>query len=238
MADENDPQSITGNEGLYDNAPEEGSDDDNGNNTALGGDEETEGQPDNNAGADDDSSDGDDDQSDGSDNGEGDESGDESDSEPKPFDPEQLNVPEGFELDQELMQEFQPIAEELELDHNKAQQLMDTHFQALQKFQDQIVDQHQQQVQQWAEEAAKDSEFGGDNYQASLQTAKQALDKFGTPELREVLNQTGMGNNPELIRFCVRAGQAMSEDTFDRDGQGAAQESRSPEQILFDKTPQ
>jgi len=44
--------------------------------------------------------------------------------------------------------------------------------------------------------------------------ARKALETFGTPELRDVLNMTGMGNHPEVIRAFYKAGKAISEDRF------------------------
>ena len=44
--------------------------------------------------------------------------------------------------------------------------------------------------------------------------AKKALETFGTPELRTLLNESGMGNNPEVIRAFYRVGKAISEDKF------------------------
>ena len=38
------------------------------------------------------------------------------------------------------------------------------------------------------------------------------LDAFATPEFRQLLEQTGMGNHPEVIRTFYRAGKAISED--------------------------
>jgi len=40
------------------------------------------------------------------------------------------------------------------------------------------------------------------------------MDKFGTPELTKLLNASGMGNHPEIIRAFYRAGKAISEDSF------------------------
>ena len=48
----------------------------------------------------------------------------------------------------------------------------------------------------------------------SLSVLKKALDQFGTPELRALLNDSGMGNNPEVIRAFYRVGKAISEDKF------------------------
>jgi hypothetical protein len=59
-----------------------------------------------------------------------------------------------------------------------------------------------------------DKEFGGDKLSENLGVAKKALDAFGTAELRSLLNQSGLGDHPEVIRFMYRAGKAISEDRF------------------------
>ena len=66
----------------------------------------------------------------------------------------------------------------------------------------------------WSESSRTDKEFGGDKLNENLAVAQKAMNAFGTPELRAVLNKTGLGNHPELIRAFVRAGKAISEDTF------------------------
>jgi hypothetical protein len=40
------------------------------------------------------------------------------------------------------------------------------------------------------------------------------MDAFATPELRTLLNESGLGNHPEIIRAFYRAGKAISEDGF------------------------
>jgi len=65
--------------------------------------------------------------------------------------------------------------------------------------------------------------------------AKKALDSFGTPELRTLLNESGIGNHPELIRFMVRAGKAISSDTFVAGERGAAGARRDLASNLYRK---
>ena len=43
---------------------------------------------------------------------------------------------------------------------------------------------------------------------------RKALDAFGTPELKDVLNATGFGNHPEVIKAFYKAGKAISADGF------------------------
>jgi hypothetical protein len=47
-----------------------------------------------------------------------------------------------------------------------------------------------------------------------LSIAKKALDQFATPEFKSFLEESRLGNNPEVIRFMLRVGKAVSEDRF------------------------
>jgi hypothetical protein len=69
----------------------------------------------------------------------------------------------------------------------------------------------------------------------NLAAAKMALDTFGTPELRTLLIETGLGDHPEMIRAFVRAGKAISEDTLAMGGKKPAGAGKSTAEILYDK---
>lgn len=68
------------------------------------------------------------------------------------------------------------------------------------------------QADEWIEASRNDREFGGTALGANLAIAKKALDTYGTPEIRQLLETTGLGNNPEVIRFFWRVGQTLTED--------------------------
>ena len=59
-----------------------------------------------------------------------------------------------------------------------------------------------------------DKDIGGDKLAENLSVARKALETFGTPELRDVLNATGFGNHPAVIKAFYKIGQAISEDRF------------------------
>ena len=48
--------------------------------------------------------------------------------------------------------------------------------------------------------------------EAKRAIARTAVDKFGTPELKELLVSHGVGNHPEMIRFMVKVGKLTGED--------------------------
>lgn len=120
-------------------------------------------------------------------------------------------APEGAQFDSEIIGDFSEVAKELNLSQKAAQKLVET-------MGPKIAERQFAKVQaihnEWTQAAQADKEFGGDNLNSNLAIAKKALDSFGTPQLRSLLQESGLGNNPEVIRFMYRAGKAISEDTF------------------------
>jgi hypothetical protein len=121
-----------------------------------------------------------------------------------------LKMPEGVELDQAAASEFTAIAKELKLDQAAAQKLADVGAKMVQRQ----AEAHAKLVESWVEQVKTDKDIGGDKLAENLGVARKALEAFGTPELRDVLNATGLGNHPEVIRAFYKVGKAISEDRF------------------------
>ena len=47
----------------------------------------------------------------------------------------------------------------------------------------------------------------------NLAIARKAID-LGPPELKELLNSSGLGNHPEVVKLAYKVGKAISEDRF------------------------
>ena len=62
------------------------------------------------------------------------------------------------------------------------------------------------------DDGAKDSRSTPGKKKAKKEAAKKAIDAFGNPELVKLLNSTGMGNHPEVIRAFYNMGKTMRED--------------------------
>lgn len=121
-----------------------------------------------------------------------------------------LHMPEGVELDKAAADEFTTIAKELKLDQSAAQKLADIAAKQAQRQ----AESHAKLVESWVEQVKTDKDLGGDKLEENLGIARKALDTFGTPELKDVLNASGLGNHPEVIRAFLKAGKAISEDRF------------------------
>ncbi|HDF2343820.1 TPA: peptidase [Morganella morganii] len=140
----------------------------------------------------------------------------------------EFKTAEGQELDAEAVKAFEPIAKELNLSNEQAQKLVDVYGgKIMPKLVEQQAAQWQQQIEQWAEQVKADKDLGTD---ASIGAAQKAMDKFGSPELKQYLNETGLGNHPELVRIFANIGKAMSEDGLVTGNSGGA---KSAADVLF-----
>ncbi len=112
----------------------------------------------------------------------------------------------------EALTEFKTLAKESGLSQEAAQKLADLGVKNVQRVQTQLQKQVEQAQAQWAEASRTDKEFGGDKLNENMAVAKKALDSFGSPELSQLLTQSGLGNHPAVIRAFFRVGKTISED--------------------------
>ena len=138
-------------------------------------------------------------------------------------------APEGTAIDATVLTQFEEAARELNLPQDKAQQLIDKMAPAMAQQQ---AAQMAQLSQDWQAAATADKEYGGDKLAENLAYATKAVDTFASPELKTMLRDTGLGNHPELVRFMVRAGKAISEDKIVTGG-APASANRSAAEVLY-----
>ncbi|WP_052439769.1 hypothetical protein [Pseudomonas fluorescens] len=127
---------------------------------------------------------------------------------------EDFTLPEGMEMDVEILGEFKNLAKELNIPQAKAQQLIDFQSQLANKQAEAYQAAVTKQAKDWAAEIKSDPEIGGENYDKSVASAIKVIQSFGDPALTELLNTSGLGNHPALFKFCHRISAAISEDKF------------------------
>ena len=68
-------------------------------------------------------------------------------------------------------------------------------------------------VNQWRKQVMEDPQIGGTNLPATVARAQLALDRFDDGKrIGQLLEQTGYGNNPDVLRFFNRLADALMED--------------------------
>lgn len=119
--------------------------------------------------------------------------------------------PEGMEFDEETINLYAEAAKEAGLSQEKADIILGKIAPHLAQQQIKAVE---KASSEWEAASRADPEFGGDKLNENLSVAAKAIEQFATPELKTLLNESRLGNNPEVIRLFYRVGKAISEDGF------------------------
>jgi len=146
----------------------------------------------------------------------------------------QVTPPGGMPMDEEALDAFLPIAREIGLTSDQAQRLVDLYAERIAA---QTMGQDEawsRQLDSWMAECRRDPEIGGPNFEPKVAVARQALDRFGTDDLKGLFDSFGIGNHPELVRLFYRIGRQTQED-------GVAitatpSQARTPGEILYPAT--
>lgn len=117
-------------------------------------------------------------------------------------------APEGVTLDPAAVEEFTPIAKELGLSQEQAQKLVGVVAGISQRQ----AEQHAAQVAEWARQVETDKEIGGDKWATNRALVARARDQFATPELLTLMDSTGLGNHPAVIKHFIAVGKAIADD--------------------------
>ena len=144
-----------------------------------------------------------------------------------------FTAPDGVTLDPEMSGEIGALAKELGLSQENAQKVVDIGAKlALKGASDQAA--HVQSIHNdWREQSTNDKEFGGDKLAESLSIAKAAMEATATPQLQTLLDKSGLGNHPEVIRHFLKIAPAFAADKFVPGSKAPAGAGKSAAEVLY-----
>ncbi len=131
----------------------------------------------------------------------------------KPPDKYEFEAPEGVELDDVVVGEFEQAARELNLSNDKAQKMLSTVMSAMVKRADEL---DLEQREAWAEEIQKDPEVGGGKFEKTIEFAAAARDMAAQAGLDGFVKllRGPLGDHPDVVRFMRLVGSSISPDAI------------------------
>ncbi len=140
---------------------------------------------------------------------------------PKELDKYELTSPDN--TSPEVFNDFKKMAHGLGIRPSQAKAMIDWNVKTGQAIQE-------QQTQAAAQAKTKNEESlkakWGEGYEKELQRSVMAMEEWGGPDLKKVLEESGVGNNPVMIEMFNKLGKAMGEDKI-----------RGKENVSFGVTP-
>lgn len=139
-----------------------------------------------------------------------------------------FTFPEGIQVDATRVGEFTNLLAELETSGKATheavqafgQKAVEFHVNEMKNTVEKLTDYYQKawdkQKTDWKEAFLKDPDIGGNRFQTTIDSALTFIRTHGgnedqQKEFRMLMDSSGLGNHPAVIRLLANAGQAMSE---------------------------
>ena len=156
---------------------------------------------------------------------------------------ENFVLPDGVAVEPEKLGKFTEILGEHKASQALGQQLVDLFAVEVKAVREAALAEAESSkaalVKQWGEQFEKDPEIGGNRKDTTVNAARSFISKYaGTPEqqteFRQLMETTGLGNHPAVIRALSNANLALSEGK-PLPARASATEVKSKTQIMYGK---
>lgn len=138
-------------------------------------------------------------------------------------------------VDEAIATEVAALAKEFGLPQDKAQKLYDSRLAAGDSQMKQLADRVTATHKEWQAASRADKEFGGEAFEANLGIAAQAAKQFADPEFSKLMDTTGLGDHPAVIRLFYKLGKQLQNDKT-LTGGGGPNQGKSAAELLFPKS--
>lgn len=145
--------------------------------------------------------------------------GQESD-EGKSTDAFELKLSENTTLDDKHVEDLTAFAKEKGLSQEVAQEILSREEKAVSSYIESAEAESNKMVEDWRKEVENDKELGGDNLKETVAAARGALKEFGSEDLVKLLDESGYGNHPLVIKFLKNTYDKISDDSLVQPGAG------------------
>jgi hypothetical protein len=145
----------------------------------------------------------------------------------------EVKLPEGVEADPDLMSALKKSG----LKSEAAQGLVDAFMASQTKAQESARVAWEARKTEWVNAVKKDEELGGAKFSETVTVANRALAKYGTPELRQLLQDSGLNSHPEVARLFARVGRGLMEDSIAGTAVNGSGNTASEESVLRARFP-
>lgn len=124
-----------------------------------------------------------------------------------------IELPETVKVDEGLLTEFRQAALDAKVEPAAAQKFAELYAKALGTQMEALVQQHKDNQAAWLAEIDKDPNFQGERRTQSLAVLGMAMKEYGSEEAARILNESGVGNHPAIVKYIYNLANGLYEGT-------------------------
>ncbi len=149
----------------------------------------------------------------------------------------EVKAPEGMELDSAAIEKLSPVFKKHNLSNEAVQEIVDAysgHMGDSLKAQD-------AQFEAWLKTETKNNETAlrtefGSQYDTNIRSAQKAIGRFADASVKKVLDDTGLGSHPGMVKMFAKIGAMVREDSPALVPGQLNEGRKSTAQLLYGKT--
>ncbi|MBQ4122578.1 hypothetical protein IJD44_02485 [bacterium] len=136
---------------------------------------------------------------------------------PEFYDYSEVELPENYSYNEELLNEFNDLAAKYNLSQKSANELMSMAVKltklAGDNFSQAMAEQTRQQHENYKQMLNTDREIGGARLLNTINTANIAYAEFADSEVQKILTETGLYCHPKIVKMFYKIGKRMQNDS-------------------------
>ena len=121
----------------------------------------------------------------------------------------QFTFSDGVEVDEQVLENFREVAFSEGLSQQQAENIATMYAGLVERQMDEQQAVMAETEAGWLKELKQ-----GREYAKTVASARLAMERFGSPELNTLFNETRLGSHPALVRFVARVGRELAEPVF------------------------
>lgn len=147
----------------------------------------------------------------------------------------ELKVPEGSLLGASRVEKISEFAKQNKLSNDEAQAIVEREHLAVNEHMAHLNTQLETQKTQWLEESKNDPAIGGEKFAENVALASRALEHlFPDTGIKKFMDDTGLGNNPRILKGFIQMGQMLQNDKILSPPSGQPPAKSDPIKKMYD----
>ena len=155
---------------------------------------------------------------------------------PENYTTNDIKLPEGMTLNQDVLKEFNEFADKTNLSQKGYNEAVNYGIKLVEKTKNDMLELFQkaeeQKITGYQRACFNDPEIGGENYQKALSEAVPAYKQFANEETQKLFAETGLQYHPAIIKMFRNISAQMVDDSF-HTGAKTNKDETSREERMF-----
>lgn len=142
---------------------------------------------------------------------------------------------ENGEITEADIASIKSLSEELNLTNDQARDLL---AKSGKYINDNLKAKKDSMVVNWINEIKADPSLGGANFKATQSNLRRAIKRYGGDGALQILNDTGLGAHPAIVRMLNAIGRDLGEEQKFVNSKSQAPKPKNPYRSLYDNSPE